>query len=232
MSRRKVIFVAAIAAVGLVFLSHSASAQHGGMSYGSSAFDYPAGPGCTDCTSGGIASWGAQNRAYGATHMSQRWKASQAHNDKVSARNEAWPRPFACASRQHYHNIWISMYDAGWEEQCILTATHFDENGELTRYGKQQIGGMMMNMPKSRRVIFVQETANPAETATRVAKVRNVIETWYGQRGGIVQISSRTPQTQSGDKTVDIFDKAKGAAPPPVIPISDGSQGVANSINQ
>lgn len=225
MSKQKVIVGAAVAALSFVFSMQTASAQLGG------AFDYPAG-GCNDCSGGGVAFWGAQQRAMGASQMSARWKASQAHNDKVYARNEAWPKPFACASRQHYHNIWGPMYDAGWEEQCVLTSTHFDENGELTRYGEQQIGGMMMNMPKARRVIFVQETANPAETSTRVAKVRSIIETWYGQRGGMVQISSRTPQTQSGDRTVDIFDKAKGSAPAPVIPIADGAGSVSSAVQQ
>ena len=85
------------------------------------------------------------------------------------------------------------MYDAGWEDQCILTGTHFDENGELTRYGEQQISGMMLNMPRDRRVVYVQDTSNPSTTQDRVGKVQNVIQNWYGNRGGVVQVSTRTP---------------------------------------
>ena len=125
------------------------------------------------------------------------------------------------------------MFDAGWEDQCILTgATHFDREGELTKYGVQQIGGMMMNMPQSRRVIFIQETTDPAETEMRLAKVRKVIDTYYSQRGGRVEVSKRSPAMMSGVRAVDITEKALGASPAPMIPIAAGNASIDDTIGQ
>ncbi len=226
MSMQKYVVGAAVAVLSLVLSVQTTQAQN-------DVFGYPAGGAAcgSGCAEGGAI--GAQQRAFGYSQMSGRWEATQAQNEKIYARNDAWPKPFACASRQHYHNLWTPMFDAGWEDQCILTgATHFDTDGELTRYGKQQISGMMMNMPKARRVIFVQQTSDPAETEMRVSKVRDVIETWYSQRGGMVQVSARTPATMSGVRAVDITEKSLGAAPAPMIPIADGSSGVSSAVQQ
>lgn len=195
-------------------------------------FGYPAGGG--SCGAGGCADGAIamQQRSFGYGQVSDRFRATQAQNEKIYARNEAWPKPFSCASRQLYHNIWRPMYDAGWEDQCILTSTHFDENGELTRYGKQQIGGMMMNMPKARRVVYVQDTSDSASTQARVSKVESVIETWYSNRGGVVQVSSRMPAEMPGWRAVDIVEKATSNAPIPVIPIADGQSGITQAVGQ
>lgn len=222
---KQILFVGAAVAI-LAFAFCSETRAQG-------SFGFPAGGGGA-CAGGcaDVGSIGAQQRAFGYGQFQDRFRATQAQNDKIYARNSAWPKPFACGSRQHYHNMWRSMFDAGWEDQCILTATHFDENGDLTRYGKQQISGMMMNMPQARRVIFVQKLANPADTENRVAKVQNVIQTWYPHRSGMVQVSTRVPATMSGLRAADISEKATGAAPAPVIPIADGASGVASAVTQ
>jgi hypothetical protein len=225
MSKQVFMVGAAVAVLSLVLSSQTSQAQSG-------SFGFPGGG--TTCAGGCDSgpSVGARQRGFGYSQMSQRFQETQAQNDKVYARNAAWPKPFACGSRQHYHNIWNPMYDAGWEDQCILTETHFDKEGELTKYGVQQIGGMMMNMPQSRRVIFIQATSNSADTDMRLAKVRNVIETYYSQRGGRVQVSARTPATMSGVRAVDITEKALGASPPPRIPIANGNSTVGSAIGQ
>jgi len=221
----KQLFIVGVAVVGLTLASGETNAQV-------DVFGYPGGG--SACASGGCAVPGiaAQQRSFGYGQISDRFNATQAQNEKIYARNQAWPKPFACASRQLYHNIWRPMYDAGWEDQCILTSTHFDQNGELTRYGKQQISGMMMNMPKNRRVIFIQDTADQTATQQRMAKVQNVIQTWYSNRGGMVQVSARTPATMPGWRAVDIIEKATSSAPAPVIPIADGASGVQSAVTQ
>ncbi|QEG22510.1 hypothetical protein [Mariniblastus fucicola] len=221
---KQLIVVAAAAAFILVLSTGTSHAQV-------ETFGYPAG-GAACGTGCGDASIAAQQRSFGYGQMSDRFKATQVQNEKIHARNAAWPKPFACASRQVYHNIWRPMYDAGYEDQNILTGVHFDQDGELTRYGKNQISGMMMNMPEARRTIYVQETADSAETNSRVAKVQDVIQTWYSQRGGMVRVSSRTAVTMSGVRAVDITDKATSSAPAPVIPIADGASGVSSAVSQ
>ena len=228
MSKKFLLVGAAVAILAVVF-SPEAHAQ--------GAFGFPAGAGGgVPCANGACGvdagAIGAQQRSFGYGQVHDRFHATQEQNAKIYARNAAWPKPFACASRQHYHNTWRAMFDAGWEDQSILTATHFDEEGDLTRYGKHQIGGMMMNMPRARRVIYVQETSDPAETESRMAKVRDVIQTWYAQRGGRVQVSKRVPALMPGIKAVDIINKATTAAPVPIIPIADGTSSVAGSIGQ
>lgn len=224
MSKQLLMVVAAVAAFSFAFSADSANAQ-------GSAFGFPGGESACSTGACGVVSNGSQ-RAFGNHQISQRLQATQAQNDKIYARNAAWPKPFACASRQHYHNMWRPMFDAGWEDQCILTSVHFDQDGELTRYGKNQISGMMMNMPRSRRTIFVQELANQADTNARVAKVQNVIQTWFAQRGGMVQVSSRTAVTMSGVRAVGITEGSLNSAPAPIIPIADGSSGVSQAVTQ
>lgn len=224
MSKQKYLVVAAIAVFGLFLSATSSQAQ-------TQVFGYPAGgSACAGGGCGGGLSHGAQQRAFGYGQISDRFEVTQEQNSKIYARNEAWPKPFACASRQHYHNLFNPMYDAGWEDQNMLTSVHFDKDGELTRYGRQQISGMMLNMPRARRVIFIQETSNVGETQARAAKVRNVINTWYSQRGGMVQVSNRTPATMNGTTAVNITEQAQSSAPAPVIPIANSGGTVASAI--
>ncbi len=215
-----------VAVVAALFLASSQSMAQVDV------FGYPStGGACAGPNCGGV-SYAAQQRSFGYGQVKDRLHATQAQNDKIYARNAAWPKPFTCASRQLYHNMLRPMYDAGWEDQCILTSTHFDENGELTRYGKQQIHGMMMNMPKSRRVIFVQTTADQTETQARLAKVQNVIQTMFPQRSGVARASDRTPATLPGWRAVDIIEKATANAPSPVIPIANGQSGISQAVTQ
>ena len=227
MSKQFFMVVAAVAVFSLA-LSDTTNAQV-------AAFGYPAGgvPCATGACGGGggALTAAAQQRSFGYGQLSERFHATQAQNEKIYARNAAWPKPFACASRQHYHNIWRPMYDAGWEDQCILTSVHFDQEGELTRYGKNQISGIMMNMPRSRRTIFVQELANSQETNARIAKVQNVIQTWFSQRGGMVQASARTAVTLPGAVAESITERAANAAPAPTIPVAEGGT-VATAVTQ
>ena len=203
------------------------SAQHQGV------FGYPAGP--SACASGNCGGGVAQQTSFGYGHsgnLKNRLEATQAQNSKIYARNAAWPKPFACASRQLYHNIWQPMYAAGWEDQNILTSTHFNEEGKLTPYGMQQISSMLANMPQSNRVIFVQKTADTNKTQMRLATVQNVIQTLHPQRSGEVRASDRNPGTLPGWRAVDITEKSTANAPSPHIPIASGSSGINAAVSQ
>lgn len=225
MSKRLVFVCVAVAAALFLASGQTTMAQV-------DVFGYPAGGGSCGGAACGSPSIAAQQRSFGYGQFKDRVHATQAQNEKIYARNAAWPKPFTCASRQLYHNMFRPMYDAGWEDQCILTSTHFDENGDLTRYGRQQISGMLMNMPKARRIIFVQTTSDATETQARLAKVQTVIQTLHPQRSGIVRASDRTPATLPGWRAVDIIEKATANAPSPVIPIANGSSGISQAVTQ
>lgn len=218
MTKKKVLICAVVAVFGFSFSTDSVSAQCNSCDSGASTFGFPT---VNHHFGGG---------RFGNGQLKYQVQQQQAINQKISARNAAWPKPFNCADRQLYHNVWNPMINAGWEDQCILTKTHFDdETGELTRYGVQQIGGMMMNMPQNRRVVFVQESVNQQETQERIAKVRDVISTYYSQRGGVVQVSKRTPATQNGPRAELISNLAGESTPNPIIPIASGTSSVQES---
>ncbi len=221
MSKPKFLACAVLAVFGLATAATVASAQCSSCDTAGSQFSYPA-------TGHG----GLLGRSQIGSELRSQFEQQRAINQRIAARNLAWPRPFTCVSRQLYHNMFNAMVNAGWEDQCILTDVHFEEDtGELTRYGVQQIGGMMMNMPQGRRVVFVQQGADQEKTSDRVQRIRDVISTYYPQRGGIVQVSARTPATQSGLRAENISNLAGESTPAPIIPVASGTSGIGGSGN-
>lgn len=228
MIKKRILICAVVAVFGFTISLDSASAQCTSCDSGGSNFSFPT---VSPIVGGGhLGANRLGNNRLGNGQLKYQFEQQQAINQKIAARNAAWPKPFTCADRQLYHNVWNPMINAGWEDQCILTETHFDpETGELTRYGVQQIGGMMMNMPQNRRVVFVQECVNGEQTEQRVAKVRDVVSTYYSQRGGVVQVSTRTPATQNGPYAERISILAGESTPNPIIPIASGTSSVQES---
>ena len=218
---KRLICVCATLSVALL-TAGEASAQH-------DVFGYPSG----GCPGGCASGHAAQPASFGyGSNLKSRLQATQAQNEKIYARNAAWPKPFACASRQLYHNLWQPMYAAGWENQNILTSTHFNEEGKLTPYGMQQISSMLTSMPQSQRVIFVQKTADTDRTQMRLATVQNVIQTRYPHLPSQVRASDRNPGTLPGWRAVDITEKSTANAPSPHIPIATGSGGINAAVTQ
>lgn len=215
-------FVCFCVAVTAALISADQSAAQSGV------FGYPSGGCSTGACGQGIG--GHQGAGLGNGDFRARLDATQAQNEKVYARNAAWPKPFSCASRQLYHNLWTPMFAAGWEDQNILTSTHFNEEGKLTRYGHQQISSMLANMPQNNRTIFVQKMGDPNRTQMRLATVQEVINTKHAHRSGNVQASNRTPQTLPGWRAVDIIEKASASSPNPRIPIASASTGINSAV--
>lgn len=192
-------------------------------------FGYPSGDvynsvmQCDGCGSGG--------------HM-QNFKARHAHSKhnhaRVIARNEAWPMPFNCADRQLYFSFWEPMIDQGFEEQCVLTSSHFDpETGQLNSYGNHTVAGIMQNMPTTRRKVFVHRDADVEANEARIAAVRDTINTFYGQKGpALVEFSNKMPVRLRGTKAEAISRLGMENHPTPIIPISSGAQSVGTSVSQ
>ena len=192
------------------------------------------GSACGCETAGGEFSFPARSHGCGGGQFRQELQAKtaaiRAESAKVSARNAAWPKPFGCASRHLYHSIWNPMIDAGFEDQCMLSSTHFDkETGELTKYGVNQISQMMRNMPSHRRVIYIQRDVDEATSQARYNKVSDIVDNWYGASGRVA-FSDRQPATGTGQRAELISTLSGQAMPRPIIPIASGSSSVGASI--
>jgi hypothetical protein len=193
---------------------------------GTSNFSYPGGT-CATCTTGGHGIVGGRHQ-HGEV-LKAKLDHAIAYDAKVSARNRAWPKPFTCADRQAYSAIWGPMLDAGFADQTTITAVHFEE-GKLTRYGKQQIAGIMRNMPQHRKVVYVQRDGDEATTLARYNQVQDVVTTFYGQSGRVA-LTDRNPINQQGLRAEATTNAYYGALPTPNIPVSDGSTSVNDSVS-
>jgi len=159
------------------------------------SFTYP-GASCAAC-SGGQANF----VGHGGHRHGEVLKAKIAHaqeiDAQVTARNEAWPKPFACASRNLYSSYWASITRAGFADQNTLSAIHFGKNGELTKYGEHQIAGILRNMPQQYKVVYVQRDQDPVTSQARLNSVQQLVANWYGQNGRVA-FSDRNPIIQNG----------------------------------
>jgi hypothetical protein len=176
------------------------------------SFSYP-GASCATCSGSGgnFIGTGGRLHQHGEV-LKAKIAHAQAIDARVSARNEAWPKPFACASRNLYASYWAPITRAGFADQNTLTSIHFGENGKLTKYAENQIAGILRNMP--------QKYLN---------HVQNLVSTWYGQNGRVA-FSDRNPIIQNGTRAENISNGYHEAMAPPIIPVSDGQSSIAASV--
>jgi len=197
------------------------------------SFGYP-GSACAACSTGQgnfIGTGGRVGRG-GHAHF-EVLKAQIAHaqeiDARVSARNEAWPKPFACADRNLYSSYWAPITRAGFADQNTLTSIHFGEDGKLTKYAQHQIGGVLRNMPQKYKTVYVQRDKDEATSMARLNHVQSLVSTWYGQNGRVA-FSDRNPIIQNGTRAENISNGYHAAMAPPVIPVSDGQSSIASAV--
>lgn len=191
------------------------------------AFGYPGGS-CATCNTGSAGFGGGHSQHH--EYLKAKIDHAIAYDEKVSARNRAWPKPFNCADRQVYSAIWRPMLDAGFADQTTVSATHFGEDGKLTRYGKQQIAGIMRNMPQHRKVVYVQRDRDEATTQKRYSEVQEIVSTFYGQSGRVA-LTDRNPIKQQGLRAEATTNAYYGALPLPNIPVASGTTSVSQSVS-
>ena len=190
---------------------------------GDANFNYP-GATCATCSTG----HGHGGHAHGEV-LKARLQHAREIDARVIARNQAWPKPFNCASRTLYSSYWNSMTRSGFADQNTLSAIHFGEDGKLTRYGQHQIAGILRNMPQKYKTVYVQRDVDEATSMARLNQVQNLVSTWYGQNGRVA-FTDRNPIIQSGIRAENINNAYHAAAAPPVIAVSDGQGSVASAI--
>lgn len=145
------------------------------------------------------------------------WDQKRAEFDLITHRNCAWPKPFACASRQTYMAIWQVSYDAGWQVEHTLSDIHFDsETNELNKVGKARVAGIMRNAPSHRRTLYIYQGVGEIATNERIEKTREAISEWWGFAATPeVVATTYDPEGMSGSHVYPVNDLfTKGIAPP------------------
>ena len=195
-----------------------ASCNTADSSFGYPAADTGSASGCRGgCGHGG---WGH----HGGHFRSQVNHLSQIHR-RDFARNQAWPKPFACADRQLYHCIWNPMIQSGVRWNCIFTAQHFDpETNELNSSGLAKIQGIFRNSPLDQKIALVQTGGNERVVDMRLENLRNVIDQWYGPSSFVeVAKTGEYPGSFAGNRAETINFQYGEQTPPPVIPVASGT---------
>ena len=206
----KPLFAAAL--VAAVFAG-TASAQH---TVSDHTFGYPD----TTCQS---------NRGLlrGQGHF-QNFKAKMdyysALNQKKYARNDAWPKPFACWDRRAYHQFWTPYLAEGLHQRSIISADFFDpETNELTKQGIHQVAGIMKNVPEHDRSVYIQRVADDNANRARLASVKNTIDTYYAHYGvARIDFTNRAPSMVSGIAADTLQQKRMDSIVNPTIDIGTG----------
>jgi len=218
------------AAIVVAMLMASVSLAQCDTCGGEASFGYP-GSACAACSTGQgnfVGRGGRGGHAHGE-YIKAKIAHAQEIDSRVVARNEAWPKPFACASRNLYASYWAPITRAGFADQNTLTAIHFGENGKLTKYAQNQIAGILRNMPQKYKTVYVQRDKDEATSMARLNQVQGLVSTWYGQSGRVA-FSDRNPIIQNGFRAENISNGYHAAMAPPVIPVSDGQSSISASV--
>lgn len=203
-----------------------------------STFDFPqgssviapvasvAGSDCNSCATTGHHRWFTGERL-------DYWKERHAHyhalNRKITQRNDAWPKPWACLDRQAYYNAWTPMLISGYEEHAVLSDNFFDPNtNELNQLGIYKLAGLMQNMPVKDRQVFVTRSSDDSVNNARLASINQTINTYYRHLGSAqVSLSNRQPTFVSGRISDAILKNRLENMVPPMI-----QAGTAGSVQQ
>lgn len=151
-------------------------------------------------------------------------------SEKVRARNDAWPKPFACMDRQAYHNVWNGFYESGFIAHATLIDDHFDsETGELNQFGQSVVQGLMKNSPGNRREVFIYDGRSELDFETKRRSVVDVVNRWYGDDSIQVSATTRWPMQGNGLRSEATNRLFAETTPPPVIDVPTGSGSTSQS---
>ena len=223
--------LAAFAAVTFAGLSGQASAQSCSSCAPAPSIGvaYPSAPVMAGCGQGGCGHGQGHSSIKEHFHLfKQKLAFKSAINERAAARNDAWPKPFACWDKRDYHAIWAPMLQSGIETQSVLDSHYFTNDNELNRVGIDRIAGIVLNMPTNEKTVYVTRGPNEGINQARIASIRNTISTYYGQVSGVdVRLSDRIPTTMSGPNALQVLEGRSPVLPPAIIPV-----GTANSVSE
>ena len=215
--------VAVVTFAGLVGQASAQSCSSCGTGHATSSFSYPSALG------GAGGGHGGHGKAKEHFHnVKQQIAFKSAYNEKIAARNDAWPKPFACWDKTGYYNVWTPMLQAGSETQAVLDANFFTEGNALNSVGIDRVAGVVLNMPSNDRTLYVSRGPDEAVNQARVDAIRNTVSRYYGHVAGVsVRMSDRIPETESGAAIMQLQAGRIPSLPPAVLPV-----GTANSVGE
>ena len=228
MTKFKPLFLVAVVVASITMLAGETWAQCSSCNQ-APAFGYPARGGC----GGGGCGGGGGGLAAFKGDLKARHAQTKAINSRIAARNEAWPKPFACNTRQLYHQIWTPMVEKGYQEQCTLGQVHFNpETNQLNKFGVTQVAAIMRNMPLEHKKVFLHKVNVERVNDKRMSSVRDTINTYYSFAGPArVAFTDQPPVVIRGDAAGGIITKAIEGAPSPIIPVGSGGS-VSDAVTQ
>ncbi len=186
--------VAAFAVVTFAGLSGNASAQSCSSCNSAGSFSYPVDAG--SCGGGGCLGKGHGRLSANVQDFRAQLDHQAALNEKIAARNDAWPKPFACQDRRDYYAVWRPMLAVGNEVQAVMDQSFFTEDNELNRVGIDRVKGIALNNPASERAVYLSRSSDQATDQARLTAIRHTINTYYSHRGVVdVRLSDRVPAT-------------------------------------
>ena len=222
--------LAAVAVVTFAGLAGQASAQScsscgPGPAPATNSFSYPSA--LSGCGHGGCGAGHGKAKEH-FHNVKQQIAFKSAYNEKIAARNDAWPKPFACWDKTGYYQVWAPMIQAGSETQAVLDSNFFTEGNALNSVGIDRVAGIVLNMPSNDRTLYVSRGPDDAVNQARVNAIRNTVSKYYGHVAGVsVRMSDRTPETETGAAIMQLQAGRIPMLPPAVLPV-----GTANSVGE
>lgn len=193
---------------------------------------------CNSCNHGqfGYPAAYSQSSAGGHYHVRrERHEAWKEECAKIQARNDAWPKPFACHDRMAFFAVWDPMISQGYAHHCILCAEHFNsDNNQLNQAGQLKVAGIMQNLPADRRQLWIVRDQNTDISQARMDSVNHTVQTFYNQSAAETSIAftERQPAMISGIQADTVSKRQLQGLPAPIIPIVSTGQGISSSTTQ
>lgn len=210
---------AAVAFAMCTFVS-VASAQH------QQSFSYPI-DATQQCSGGCQDGCGHVGGRFGANIGNGALKAKIDHHnrlaEKVRAREDAWPKPFACWDKRAYHSIWEPMLTTGFNQSYVLGNEFFNDDNTLSRIGISRVANIMQYMPQSKRVVMIQEASDQAVNKARMENVKFTIDTYYAQLGTAkIDLTRHAPSFGHASVLQSRLENRRVSLDAPIIRIGTG----------
>ena len=144
-------------------------------------------------------------------------------NRVVTARNEAWPKPFGCADRQLYFQMWDPMLEAGWKSACVFNQRHFDEGtADLNQAGRMKVAAIMRNYPIGQKAFYLEREMAASLSDERLMTLKNSVEKWFGlSQVTEIGFADVIPLPGNGSRAKAISEGYIKNLPDPVIPVQN-----------
>jgi hypothetical protein len=141
-----------------------------------------------------------------------------------TARNSAYPEPFAFADREAQKSPFRVMVENGWRTEHTLTETLFTDENQLTSAGERRVHWIVTQSPPERRTVYVISSPRRHVTESRLDSVQQYV-TQLIPAGPLpaVVVTDDIPRGGSGDYLNEMHRKYRDSLPAPQLPEITGN---------